>query len=110
MEVVPRLTADGVTAGGSGSGEGAGAVGGSLRCFRGGAVAAGYGPSRAGGVGSAIVAKLVFVNGKIVTVDDRFSVQRAVAVEDGKIIAVGSDHEALEAGGAGAEVTDLRGA
>ena len=56
------------------------------------------------------MAKLVFVNGKIVTVDDRFSVRRAVAVEDGKIIAVGSDDEALAAGGAGAEVTDLLGA
>jgi predicted amidohydrolase YtcJ len=52
----------------------------------------------------------VFVNGKVVTVDDRFSVQRAVAVSGGQIIAVGSDDTARAAGGPGAEVTDLRGA
>jgi predicted amidohydrolase YtcJ len=56
------------------------------------------------------VAKLVFVNGQIVTVDERFSVRQAVAVADGKIIAVGSDDAALAAAGTGAEVTDLRGA
>jgi predicted amidohydrolase YtcJ len=59
------------------------------------------------------VAELVLVNGKIVTVDDRFSVQQAVAIADGKISAVGSDAEVLAAAGRstpGAEVTDLRGA
>ena len=73
----------------------------------------GYGPGSGAGVGSAIVAEAVFVNGKVVTVDERFSVQRAVAVADGKIIAVGSDEQALAAAGRstpGAAVIDLRGA
>src|SRR5437764_11448067 len=70
----------------------------------------GYGPREWRGVRSAIVAKLVFVNGKIVTVDERFSVRQAVAVADGRIIAVGRADEALAAGGAGAAGTALRGA
>jgi predicted amidohydrolase YtcJ len=52
----------------------------------------------------------VFTNGKIVTVDDRFSIQQAVAITDGRITAVGSDAEARQAAGPKAEVTDLQGA
>jgi predicted amidohydrolase YtcJ len=56
------------------------------------------------------VAAHAYVNGKIVTVDDQFSVQRAVAVRDGRIVAVGTDAHARAAAGPDAEVTDLRGA
>src|SRR6266700_878147 len=56
------------------------------------------------------MATRVLTNGKIVTADDRFSVQQAVAVADGQFIAVGSNEAALAAAGPGAEVTDLRGA
>ena len=52
----------------------------------------------------------VFANAKIVTADDQFSVQRAVAITDGRITAVGSDTEARQAAGPKAEVTDLQGA
>lgn len=51
-----------------------------------------------------------YLNGKIVTVDERFSVQRAVAVRDGRIVAVGTDDEARAKAGPDAEVTDLQGA
>src|SRR5215471_13879976 len=56
------------------------------------------------------MATRVFTNAKVVTVDDQFSVKQAVAVSDGKIIAVGSGDEARAAAGPGAEVTDLAGA
>lgn len=52
----------------------------------------------------------VFTNGKIVTVDDQFSIQQAVMITDGRITAVGSDAEVREAAGPEAEVTDLQGA
>jgi predicted amidohydrolase YtcJ len=49
-------------------------------------------------LGSAAIAAdadLILHNGKIVTVDARFSVRQAVAVRDGHIIAVGTDREVL---------------
>jgi predicted amidohydrolase YtcJ len=36
-------------------------------------------------------ADLVLFNGKIVTVDDRFSIHQAIAIKDGRILAVGSN-------------------
>ena len=49
---------------------------------------------------SPIVADLIVFNGKVVTVDDQFSIKSALAVKDGKIVAVGGpeiarDHQAL---------------
>ena len=52
---------------------------------------------------------LVLHNGKIVTVDDRFSIREAVAVYDGKIVAVGGSAEVRALAGAGTRVEDLRG-
>ncbi len=56
------------------------------------------------------MATRIFTNGKIVTVDDRFSIQQAVVVVDGRITAVGSDAEARRVAGPNAEVTDLQAA
>ena len=56
------------------------------------------------------MATRIYVNGKIVTVDDRFSIRQAVAVTDGRITATGTDDEVLATAGPGAEVTDLGGA
>ena len=56
------------------------------------------------------MATRVFTNAKVVTVDDQFSIKQAVAVSDGRIIAVGPDDEARAAAGPGAEITDLAGA
>lgn len=52
---------------------------------------------------------LVLLNGKVVTVDDDFSVAEAVAVKDGRILAVGPSAEIAEMAGAGTEVIDLEG-
>jgi predicted amidohydrolase YtcJ len=56
------------------------------------------------------MATRILTNAKIITVDDRFSIQRAVAVTGGRITAVGTEAEVLAAAGRGAEVIDLGGA
>jgi len=47
----------------------------------------------AGGLAQRPVPELILTNGKIVTVDARFSIAQAVAVADGRIAAVGTDKE-----------------
>src|SRR5438874_8065234 len=42
-------------------------------------------------VGAQQRADLLLFNGKVVTVDDRFSIQHAVVIRDGRIVAVGGD-------------------
>lgn len=54
-------------------------------------------------------ADMVLVNGKIVTVDKSFSVQEAVAIRDGKILAVGSASSIRALAGPETKVIDLRG-
>lgn len=54
-------------------------------------------------------ADLVLVNGRIVTVDPDFSVAQAVAVKDGRILAVGSNDEIKALRGSSTEVIDLVG-
>lgn len=62
------------------------------------------------GVLAAADADLILHNGKIVTVDDKFSIQRAVAVKDGRIAAVGGDEAVLKVErGPRTRVIDLRG-
>ena len=51
----------------------------------------------------------VLHNGKIVTVDEDFSIAQAVAIKDGRFVAVGSDSEILALSGANTEVVDLEG-
>jgi len=52
---------------------------------------------------------LVLVNGKIVTVDERFSIAEAVAIEGDRIAATGAGADVLAGAGAGATVVDLGG-
>ena len=52
---------------------------------------------------------LAFVNGVVHTVDDALPRAEAIAVRDGRIVAVGTDDEARAAAGSGAEVLDLGG-
>src|SRR5579863_8759249 len=52
-------------------------------------------------------ADLVLFNGVVITVDDAFSIRQAVAVKDGKILAVGGNE--LRNRYAGARMIDLRG-
>ncbi len=54
-------------------------------------------------------ADLILHNGKIVTVDGKFSIQQAVAVKSGTIAAVGPDASVLKARGPKTEVIDLHG-
>jgi predicted amidohydrolase YtcJ len=53
--------------------------------------------------------ELVLVNGKVVTVDERFSIAQAIAIKGERIVAVGTNAQARKAAGAGARVVDLNG-
>jgi predicted amidohydrolase YtcJ len=54
-------------------------------------------------------AQLVLIHGRILTVDSRDTIVQALAVRDGKIIAVGTDREILRLAGAATRRIDLRG-
>ncbi|MBI3078210.1 MAG: amidohydrolase family protein [Deltaproteobacteria bacterium] len=53
--------------------------------------------------------EIVLVNGKVVTVDDRFSIREAVAIRDGKFLAVGTSAEIRALAGPNTRVIDLKG-
>ncbi|MCC7487886.1 MAG: amidohydrolase [Burkholderiales bacterium] len=55
------------------------------------------------------LAELILVNGKIVTVDERFSIAQALAIRGARIIAVGGNDEIRGRAGAGTRVMDLEG-
>jgi predicted amidohydrolase YtcJ len=63
-------------------------------------------PASAQGQGAA---DLIFSNGKIVTVDDRFTIAQAMAVKGDRITAVGSNQEIGKLAGPGTRTIDLRG-
>ena len=65
--------------------------------------------SCASGVPEGLAPDMVLHNGKIVTVDESFSIAQAVAIQDGRLIAVGSDSDVLALAGDGTEVMDLEG-
>jgi predicted amidohydrolase YtcJ len=78
----------------------------SRRRFLAGAGAASLGAvTRLQGQGAA--ADLVLYNGKIVTVDDAFSIRQAIVIKDGRIVAVGGNE--LKNQYSGARAIDLRG-
>jgi len=52
---------------------------------------------------------VLLLNGKIITVDDRFSIAQAIAIEGDRIAAVGSDAELRPLAGPSTLVLDLRG-
>ena len=57
----------------------------------------------------ACIADLLLINGKIVTVDEKFTTKEAVAVKEGKVLAVGSTKEMKTLKGEATEVIDLEG-
>jgi predicted amidohydrolase YtcJ len=59
--------------------------------------------------GQTMKADLVIKNAKVVTVDEAFSIQEAIAVKDGRIQAVGSNTEVDSAIGPETQVIDLGG-
>jgi len=54
-------------------------------------------------------ADLVLFNGKIITVDERFSIAQAVAVRGDRLVAVGNDADVTRLAGPNARRIDLRG-
>jgi predicted amidohydrolase YtcJ len=52
-------------------------------------------------------ADTVFVNGNVITVDERFSLASAVAIRDGRILAVGDEEQVAAFSGPETEVVDL---
>jgi predicted amidohydrolase YtcJ len=54
-------------------------------------------------------ADTIFINGKILTVDQQFSVASALAVKDTRIVAVGSDSEVRHFANSSTRVVDLKG-
>jgi len=55
-------------------------------------------------------ADLILVNGKIITVDNEFSIAEAVAVKDDRIVAVGRTADVIGPGNKNSRVVDLKGA
>src|ERR1700751_2615554 len=52
---------------------------------------------------------LILINGKIITVDEKDSIAQALAIHNGKILAVGTNEEIRKIAGKDARVIDLRG-
>jgi len=52
---------------------------------------------------------LVLINGKILTVDDHFSIVQALAIEGKRIVATGTSADMQKLAGAGAKAIDLKG-
>ena len=61
------------------------------------------------GKGMVIFADAVYHNGKVLTVDERFSIGQALAVRDGKVMAVGSNAEIVNLAGPKTARLDLKG-
>src|SRR2546425_8773883 len=57
----------------------------------------------------ALAADLLLINGRVLTMDAHDSVAQAVAVRDGKIVAVGANAEVELLAGAATQVIDLDG-
>ena len=54
-------------------------------------------------------ADLILHNGKVVTVDNRFSLREAIALRDGRVVQTGSDRAVLRLRGPRTEIVDLDG-
>jgi predicted amidohydrolase YtcJ len=54
-------------------------------------------------------ADTILMNGKIVTVDERFTISQALAVKSGRIVAVGSSADVAKLAGSGTQEIDLKG-
>src|SRR5690348_722868 len=61
------------------------------------------------GRGKVIFADAVYHNGKVVTVDERFSVAEAIAIYRDKVLAVGTSREILALAGPNTRRVDLQG-
>ena len=67
-------------------------------------------PSCSGGdIPTALAPDTILYNAKIVTVDEDFSIAQALAIKDGRLVAVGSDSQVLALAGESADQIDLEG-
>ena len=66
-------------------------------------------PASAQGAGAAGPADTILTNGKIITVDETFSIAQAVAVRGSRIVAVGTNQEITRLAGPNTRRIDLRG-
>ena len=66
-------------------------------------------PNAAQGAGAAARADIVLTNGKVITVDDRFSIAQAVAIRGDRILAVGTNQQINALAGPTTRRIDLRG-
>lgn len=62
-----------------------------------------------GDIPDALAPDTILHNAKIVTVDQDFSIAQAVAIKNGRLVAVGSDSQVLALAGASTETIDLEG-
>ena len=62
-----------------------------------------------GNIPTALAPDTILHNAKIVTVDEDFSIAQAVAIKNGRLVAVGSDSQVLALAGAGTQSIDLEG-
>ena len=62
-----------------------------------------------GSIPDSLAPEMILVNGKIVTVDDDFSIAEGVAIRDGKFVAVGSSRQIQALAGRATEVINLEG-
>jgi predicted amidohydrolase YtcJ len=56
-----------------------------------------------------VMADFIIVNGKVITVDEQFSIAEAVAVKDDKIVAVGNNNEIRKLVAKDTRILDLKG-
>ena len=56
-----------------------------------------------------LCADFAFINGKVITVNERDEIVEAVAIKDGRILRVGSNEQVQEVVGEGTDVHDLGG-
>ncbi|MGR5286419.1 amidohydrolase [Vibrio maritimus] len=55
------------------------------------------------------IADIIYINGRLITLDESGSIAEAIAVQDGKILAVGSNEEIKRTQGETTKVVDLEG-
>src|ERR1700691_2772693 len=70
---------------------------------------AGWWLGAGGGARAALPPQLILFHGRVLTVDARDSVVEALAIRDGKIVAVGSDRDILRLADAATQRIDLHG-
>jgi hypothetical protein len=64
---------------------------------------------RSSKISERMLPELVIINGKLITVDRNFSIAQAVAVKDGKIVAIGTNKEIKTLAGRRTKTIDLKG-